>query len=221
MTSHNFFTSRRLRTATLAVVAAAALALTGCNSGGAPNDGGSASPSATATESATPSATPSPTPTAVYKPADATGRAQNVPVPVMPEVAKTETKEGVEAFARYWYSTLSYAYETGDTKPMEAVSGPACSSCAKVKIEVTEWHTEGRWLAGGKLHVEGVHSDFVRSGPAEYQAVVQVYQETIDYYLAGSTLKGTLPRKPAVGDLVVAVFDRDGWKASTVEHLVK
>jgi hypothetical protein len=219
MTSHNFFASRRLRTATFAVVAVAALALTGCNSGGEPNNGGSTSPSAS--ESATPSATPTPTPAAAYKPADATGRAQNVPVPVLPEVAKTETKEGLEAFARYWYSTLSYAYETGDTKPLEAVSGPACGSCEKVKIEVTEWHTEGRWLAGGKLHVEGAHSDFVESGPAEYQAVVQVYQETIDYYLADSTLKGTLPRKPAVGDLVVAVFGSDGWKASTVEHLVK
>jgi hypothetical protein len=142
-------------------------------------------------------------------------------VPVLPEVAKTETKEGLEAFARYWYSTLSYAYETGDTKPMDAVSGSACTSCAKVKTEVTEWHAEGRWLAGGKLHVEGVHSDFVESGPAEYQAVVQVYQETIDYYLADSTLKGSLPRKPAVGDLVVAIFGSEGWTASTVEHLVK
>jgi hypothetical protein len=122
MTSHNFFASRRLRTATFAVVAAAALALTGCNSGGEPNNGGSASPSAS--ESATPSATPTPTPAAAYKPADATGRAQNVPVPVLPEVAKTETKEGLEAFARYWFELLSYSYETGDTKQLEAASDP-------------------------------------------------------------------------------------------------
>jgi hypothetical protein len=140
---------------------------------------------------------------------------------VLPEVAKTETKEGLEAFARYWYATLSYAYETGDLKPLEAASGKACTSCAKVKAEVTDWHSEGRWLAGGKLHVEGVHSDFVQSGPSEYQAVAQVYQETIDYYLADSTLKGSLPRKPAVGDIVIAVFDSNGWKANTVEHLVK
>lgn len=221
MTSHHLSNIRQLRMVTLAVVATAALLLSGCNSGGEPNSGGTVSPSATVTESPTPSATPTPTPTQVYKPADATGPAQNVPVPVLPEVAKTETKEGLEAFARYWYSTLSYAYETGDTKPMEAVSGPGCTSCANVKTEVTEWHSGGRWLAGGKLHVEGVHSDFVLSGTAEYQAVVQVYQETIDYYLADSTLKGTLPRKPAVGDLVVAVFNGEGWKANTVEHLVK
>ena len=207
--------------ASIGVIAAAALALSGCNSGSDPNNAGTTSPSASPTNSSTPSATPTPSPTAAYKPADATGPAQNVPVPVLPEVAKTETKEGLEAFARYWYLTLSYAYETGDTRPMDAVSGPACISCAKVKTEVTEWHTEGRWLAGGKLYVEGVHSDFGKSGTSEYQAVVQVYQETIDYYLADSTLKGTLPRKPAVGDLVIAVFNSDGWKANTVEHLVK
>ena len=43
MTSDNLFMTRRLRTPTLALVAAAALGLTGCNSGSAPNDGGSAS----------------------------------------------------------------------------------------------------------------------------------------------------------------------------------
>ena len=106
MTSHNLFASRPLRVTALGVVVAAALTLSGCNSGGDPNSGGTTSPTSTATESATPSATATPTPTAVYKPADATGRAQNVPVPVLPEVAKTETKEGLEAFARYWYSTL-------------------------------------------------------------------------------------------------------------------
>lgn len=219
MTLHNLITSWRLRVGTTAVIATVALTLSSCNSGADP--GQSNTGSASATVASTPTATPTTTPTAAYKPADATGRAQNVPVPVLPEVAKTETKEGLEAFARYWFELLSYAYETGDTTLLEAASGPACSSCSKVKTEVTNWHSEGRWLAGGRLYVEGVHSDFVESAPSEYQAVVQVYQETISYYLPDSTLKGSLPRKPAVGDIVIAVFDSNGWKANTVEHLVK
>ncbi|MDR6415755.1 hypothetical protein J2808_002496 [Pseudarthrobacter sulfonivorans] len=154
-------------------------------------------------------------------PASASGRAQNVPVPVLPEVAKKKTKEGLEAFVGYWYATLSYAYETGDTEPLESASGPACGSCAKVKTEVTEWHSDGRWMAGGKMHVEGVHSDFIETGTAEYQAVVQVYQDTTDYYLADATLKGSVPRQPAIGDIVIAGFGASGWKANTVEHLVK
>ncbi len=94
MTSHYLFNARRLRVAAISGSLAAALALSGCNSGGEPNTGGSQTASATATEQATPSPTVTPTPTAAYKPADASGPAQNVPVPVLPEVAKTETKEG-------------------------------------------------------------------------------------------------------------------------------
>ncbi len=219
MTSHTTSTARRSRTHLVAAVAASALLLTGCNSGGDPNSGGTLSISPSASSTASPSATPTATP--AYVPASASGRAQNVPVPVLPEVAKTETKEGLEAFARYWYATLTYAYETGDMKPLEAASGPDCGACAKVKTEVTEWHADGRWMAGGKMHVEGVHSDFVETSPAEYQAVVQVYQDTIDYYLADATLKGSLPRKPAIGDIVIAHFDGSGWNAHTVQHLVK
>lgn len=220
MTSHNLFAARRLRLHLVALVAGAGLLLTGCSTGGDPGAGTtSSSPSAAQTPS--PSATPTPTATPAYVPASAKGRAQNVPVPVLPEVAKTETKAGLEAFARYWYETLSYAYETGDTKPLESASGPACGSCAKVKTEVSEWHSDGRWMAGGKMHVEGVHSDFTLTGPAEYQVVVQVYQDTTDYYLADATLKGSVPRQPAIGDIVIAGFGASGWKANTVEHLVK
>ena len=77
------------------------MSVTACTGGGAAPG---ASPS-TETQSPAPSSTPSatPTPAASYKPADATGRAQNVPVPVLPEAAKAETKEGLEAFARYWF----------------------------------------------------------------------------------------------------------------------
>ena len=128
MTSQNVYTTRRLRVAPLAVVAAAALALSGCNSGSDPDTGGtSPSPSASVSASVTPSATPSPA--ASYKPADAKGRAQNVPVPVLPEVAKTETKEGLEAFAAYWFEQVNFAYESGDVTGVQAVTSQICVFC--------------------------------------------------------------------------------------------
>jgi hypothetical protein len=99
----------------IAGVVAGSLLLAGC-SGGAPADPGSASPTAAESASASATPTPTPTPSAVYKPADASGPAQNVPVPVLPDVAKTETKEGLEAFVRFWYGALNYAFETGNTK---------------------------------------------------------------------------------------------------------
>lgn len=148
MTSHILFASRPIRVTAVGVVLAAALSLSGCNAGGDPNSGGKTSPTSTATGSATPSATAKPTPTAAYKPADATGPAQNVPVPVLPEVAKTETKEGLEAFARYWFELLSYSFETGDTKPLEAVSGPNCAFCRGLSDNVTAAWSGNKWVVG-------------------------------------------------------------------------
>src|SRR5215218_7689958 len=151
MTSHNSRTfGDGMRVGAMAFAVAGSLLLAGC-SGGAPADPGTSSP--TAAETTSPSATPTPTPTpsAVYKPADASGPAQNVPVPVLPEVAKTETKEGAEAFAKYWFSVLSYAYETGDVALLESLEPPSCAACQKVKEVIRDWHSEGRRLVGGTL----------------------------------------------------------------------
>src|SRR6478735_9580951 len=145
------FHSRVSRSGAAALVVGLALALSGCNSGGSPGPGGTSSQMADETPTATAAATPTSTPSAVYKPADATGPAQNVPVPVLPEVAKTETKEGLEAFTRYWFALLSYGYETGDATSFESIAPSPCEACQKVSKVIKDWHSEGRWLVGGKL----------------------------------------------------------------------
>lgn len=218
MTSRISFFVRRRRVCAV-LVALTLLPVTACTGGGT-TPGATAAP-----ESSSPTAsltlTPSPTPTASYKPADASGRAQNVPVPVLPDAAKAETKEGLEAFARYWYSALTYAYETGEIGILEAASGPACTSCGRVREVVQGWHSNGRWLAGGKMVVEGVQSKFVKTGPAEYQVLIQVHQEPLSYYRADKTLDEKTEPGPAVGDIMVATYENGGWKATTVEHLAK
>jgi len=202
-----------------AAVALSLLSITACTGGGT-TPGATAAPESSS-PTASPARTATPTPTASYKPADASGRAQNVPVPVLPEAAKAETKEGLEAFARHWYALLTYAYETGDIGPLEAVSGPSCTSCERVKEVVQGWHSDGRWLAGGKLVVEGAQSKFIETGPSEYQVLVQVHQEPLSYYRADKTLDEKTDPSPAVGDIMVATYESGGWKAITVEHLAK
>ncbi|MDV8149597.1 DUF6318 family protein [Arthrobacter sp. B10-11] len=202
-----------------AVFAASVLVLSACNGGGNPQGTGGASESASASASASPSPSPTPTPSAAYKPADASGKAQNVPVPVLPEAAKAETKEGLEAFAKYWYATLSYAYETGDVTPLQAVSATTCASCHRVKEVVEAWHSEGRWLAGGKMVVQGVQSKFVETAPGEYQVLIQVFQEPLSYYRSDKTLDEKTEQKPAAGDIMLASYDGGAWRANTVEHL--
>ena len=202
----------------VAAVAVSALLLTGCNSGGDPNSGGTSSVSQTATSTASPTATPTATP--AYVPASASGRAQNVPVPVLPEVAKMETKEGLEAFARHWYATLTFAYETGGMKPLESISSPTCVSCARVKEVVEGWHSGGQWIAGGRMVVEGAQTKFLEVAPGEYQILIQVRQEPLSYYRADKSLDETTESKPAIGDIMVAGYENGVWTAKTVEHLV-
>ncbi|WP_249777209.1 DUF6318 family protein [Arthrobacter sp. C9C5] len=194
---------------------------TACTGGQVPPSAAPSDASTSTSASPTPSATPTPATTASYKPADAKGRAQNVPVPVLPEAAKAKTKEGLEAFARYWYSTLTYAYETGNVGPLESVSAPTCASCAKVKKVVQGWHSDGRWLAGGKMVVEESQSTFVPIGVSQYQVVIQVHQEPLSYYRADKSLDETTQPSPAIGDIMLASYGGGAWKAITVEHLVK
>ncbi len=206
MTSHNFYTSHRLRTATLTFALAAALGLSGCNSGSEPNQTVSPSPSASA---ATPSATSTPTPTAAYRPASANGPAENVPVPVMPGVAKTETKEGLEAFTAYWYMTLSYAYETGDTTPLATISGPNCVFCTGLREGITTAWSNGRWVSGGKIETPAITAD-VKPGSSA-TAVVQVLQQAIEIRKPDGSLYQDPKAATNVGSRAGATFGEAGW----------
>lgn len=192
----------------VALVATAALMLAGC---AGPAPGPAASPEST--QSAAASASPSPTPTLTaapaYKPASASGPAQNVPVPVLPAVAKTKTKEGLEAFARYWFAVLSYAYETGDVEPLKAVSGPECAFCNGLVKNVSNAWAGEKWISGGRVKTPAVTGRAVKNEP--WQATVQVIQTEVSIH----NPDGTLMQKPTkainVGSQVVATFGPDGW----------
>lgn len=208
MASLNLFASRGIRTGAVALVVAAALSLAGC-SGGSPGQEGTSSPASTnlATTSASP--TPTPTPSAVYKPADASGPAQNVPVPVLPEVAKTETKEGLEAFTKYWFSVLSYSYETGDTEPLSAVSGPGCVFCQGLVDNIELAWSDGRWISGGQIETPAVTAEMT-AGAAPH-AIVQVLQKE----LVIRNPDGSPYEEPTAaintGSRAAATFDGTGW----------
>jgi hypothetical protein len=174
-----------------------------------------------ATPTTTPPAISTPSPTKVYKPASASGPAENVPVPVLPAAAKEFSKKGLEEFARYWYSTLGYAYETGDMKPMMAVTDPACVTCANVKSTVTGWHQKGRWIVGGQMNVLSSDSKFVLTPDGTYQAIVFVKQNAVSFYQSDGKLDTALGQDPATADIVVATYENGRWIASTAEHLSK
>src|SRR4249919_253801 len=136
MTSRTALSGPR-RACAAAFLAISLMSVAACSGGAAPPPGTTASESQSPSTASTPSATP--TPTASYKPADATGKAQNVPVPELPEAAKAETKKGLEAFARYWYALLNYSYETGDLSRINSISSPSCALCGRVFPGIQKW----------------------------------------------------------------------------------
>lgn len=187
------------------------------------NCAGAAVPAVSDSVAATPSnsapATPTPTPTAAYKPADASGPAQNVPVPVLPEEAKAETKEGLLAFARYWFAQLNYAYETGDVKGLNAITSPSCEFCSKLTEKLTSSYSQGTWIAGGRIKTPSVNSTYVLDKSGKFQVVVQVQQEQIDYHAAGtSNFRSPTPASDT-GSVMLVVYVSGAWHVSDVHPI--
>ncbi|MGO4584117.1 DUF6318 family protein [Arthrobacter sp. 2RAF6] len=185
---------------------AAALTLTACGNSTQPQ---SASPTVSASPTAT--ATPSPTPAAVYKPADAKGKAENVPIPVLPEAAKANSKEGVEAFARYWFQALSYAYETGDMAAWSAMTSAECLFCNRIRQGLESAYVKGRWVVGGKMTTPSVEANF-KSEALSQQVTIQTIQSQIDYYDADGSVGQ--PPTPASNSAIVMIgaFESGSWK---------
>ncbi|SDS95591.1 hypothetical protein SAMN04489743_1304 [Pseudarthrobacter equi] len=218
MTSRNVRTSFCPRSGAAVLVVAGALLMAGC-SGGAPADPGTGS--ATPSQSASPSVSPTPTPTpsAVYKPADASGPAQNVPVPVLPEVAKTETKEGAEAFTKYWFEHLNYAYQTGNVSTVQAMTSPDCEYCNNIINSLTTNYQDGRWLAGGRLTVPAATTTFEKSSDGNYQVVIQVLQDTLTYYQPGGGEFRQATKPSNTGNVLLVDFAESNWRVNGLHPL--
>lgn len=219
MTSRNFLSSRSARSSAAALIVGLSLGMAGCNSGDSPGNGGSSSAVAAETPTATGTPTPTPTPSAVYKPADATGPAQNVPVPVMPEVAKTETKEGLEAFTRYWFDLLNFAYQTGDIAPVQAVTSPSCEFCSNITDSLTTNYQGDRWLAGGRITIPAASTSFERSTDGNYQVILQVLQDTITYYERGGSEFRASTKPSNTGNVLLVNFEDAAWRVNGLHPL--
>lgn len=144
-----------LRSALPVLALASALALSAC--GGKVDVQAQDSPTASA--SATSTATPTPTVDPRPTPASSTGPARNLPKPELPAAAKENTKAGFEAFTQYWFDTVTYALETGDTAPLKAVSKPDCKICNSYIGRSERVANRQGWNVGPRWVVSGFYSD--------------------------------------------------------------
>ncbi|WP_449372816.1 DUF6318 family protein [Arthrobacter psychrolactophilus] len=196
------------------------LAVTACNPPGDGNTTGTTPPPTIATVTpTTPATTPPPTVAAVYQPATENGPAQNVPVPVLPPKAKEFSKEGLIAFTEYWYSTLGYAFETGNPQPLQNISDPGCKTCEVMAKGVVNGFKDGKWIKGGKMVIGVPSTSFVPAADGNYQVITMARQEQVKYFRADASLSKDLGTAIAVEDILVGTFQNGAWTAITVEHL--
>lgn len=202
----------------VAVAFSAVLILSGCNpvEETPPPRTSTAAPT---TEQASTPAPPPATEAAIYRPATEQGPAVNVPVPVLPELAKEFSKEGLIAFTEYWYSTLGYAFETGDPEPMMVISGPDCETCINISVPVRNWYQNGGWIVGGLMEVHSTEATFEIDAMGNYQVTAMVQQSPGTYYSGDGTVHKAYPPSPARADIVLAVYTEGLWLARTAEHL--
>ncbi|MFJ4267405.1 DUF6318 family protein [Paenarthrobacter nicotinovorans] len=183
-----------LRGPAVVLTVGAAVLLSGCQGpatpSGSPSETGSTTASPTVSVSV-PAASATSSSSGAYKPADAQGKAQNVPVPVMPELAKENSKAGLEAFIGYWFQELSYAYETGDTAKADELSNDTCRLCNDLLSGVAANYSNGRWLIGGQYQTPVVEVFWAPSSPSQ-SAKVQVLQQQI-LYMNGDGSAGREP----------------------------
>ena len=208
----------------LTAVTAALLALTGCTP--APTGPNTSGPSISSTgnpESRAPTteAAPPTVAEAVYEPASAEGPAQNVPVPVLPEAAKEFSKEGLIAFAEYWYETLGYVYETGDSGPMMAVTEPGCKTCEFINEPIGKLYEAGGWVVGGKMTIHQSTTTFQQVPDGTYQVILMIQQEKVSAFSSDKSLSNEHPQHKARANILVAQYTDDQWRAQTAEALTK
>jgi hypothetical protein len=143
---------RTLRSVLPVLVLVLLLPLNACG-GPAGAEGGSASSGSSAT--ATQASAPDPRPT----PASSKGPARNLPKPVLPEVAKQNTKEGFEAFTQYWFDVATYAIENKDPESLKAISRADCKVCGVYTADAMESTMNESWAEGPRYRVIGFMSD--------------------------------------------------------------
>lgn len=200
-----------LRPVRLLAPAAAAvllLVLTGCSEPepGSPMPTGRA-PATSAEPSATASATTaSPTPTSdTPEPTQASQAA-----PTLPPEATTNDAAGAEAFVRYWFDTVNYAYDHLDAGPLQAASLDTCSVCGQIADEINEYARNGERVDGGAFTTAEVVSPAPDGTGVNVVSIVYSQEPYTVLNSAGEEVSQSAGEKASLGAVVRR--EADEWQ---------
>ncbi len=85
------------------------------------------------------------------------------------------TPQGAAAFARYFFTVLDTAYNTGDTTTLESISAPECVACRRYISSIRQVYDDGGRFEGGSTTVRFAEAPRLStSTQAEVDAVFDI-----------------------------------------------
>ena len=135
-----------------------------------------------------------------------------VTVPAMPEEAKVGDAAGAEAFVRHWIDLLNYAYATGDTEPVKAVSDAGCEACQTIFSVIQQRAAGNKRLEGGLIKLVSV-----RSPPPDDVGLVGVsvrYEQADGIEIAPDATRTTVTGSPPDNFGFALTYDDGAWAMS-------
>lgn len=109
-----------------------------------------------------------------FEPATLEHPARNVPKPVMPEEAKQETEAGAQAFLDYRTDAVWYAFQTGDTSLVRAVTSNTCERCLDQFNRIDNIYSNDDWIAGGYEKATILPDSFLKAPDGIYSVPVNL-----------------------------------------------
>ncbi|MHA7264029.1 DUF6318 family protein [Arthrobacter sp. TMN-37] len=183
----------------LAVVAAGSFLLSGCQGAGA----GSGAPGGS--HAAAPSTSPA------SQPAPSSGPAADLQPPPKPAGVDAETREGLEAFTRYWFALFSYGYESNNWSGLQAVTDRGCDTCTNVIGEVGKHYETGGWIQGGKVIVHAVSTTLQPGARGPVSSTVTLEQAELVYFDQSGREAAVSDALPLTRSVTIAVHKNNRW----------
>lgn len=142
--------------------------------------------SATSATSAAPTATPTARPTPTIATTGPNTRPGEKP-PVLAPAGRTNTPNGADLFARYWYAALDWGYSTTDSTLADTLFAPSCTRCAETTQHVfDDTRRKHDHFVGGRIIVTDTNPS---AGDGHFGAsmIVDVTADQVAFKIVSST----------------------------------
>ncbi len=110
--------------------------------------------------------------------------------PVRPAAMSKGDEAGAAAAARYYLNAYSYAWNTGDTAPIKAISDEECTFCQREIAQIDEFYSNGYWAKGTYASITNTDSIDRVSDDAADTAIYDVQFHIDEHTPEGYSSKG-------------------------------